>query len=98
LGNAQNQLASTEERINALNEKTASTDTKWEARVREYEARLKAAEERVKRERQGGKERIGELETNVTKLQKQLEHANRRNSQLGEIVEMSKPVEPGTPR
>lgn len=81
-----------------MNEKTASTDTKWEARVREYEARLKAAEERVKRERQGGKERIGELEGNLARLQRQLEHANRRNSQLGEIVEMSKPTDPGMPR
>jgi chromosome segregation ATPase len=81
-----------------MNERTSSTDTKWEARVREYEARLKAAEERVKRERQGGKERIGELESNVAKLQKQLEMATRRNSQLGEIVEMNRPLDPETPR
>ncbi|KAG8824819.1 hypothetical protein FRC19_000994 [Serendipita sp. 401] len=93
LTNAQNQLATTEERINSMNEKTASTDTKWEARVREYEARLKAAEERVKRERQGGKERINELESNVAKLQRQLEQANRRNSQLGDIVEMNRPTD-----
>lgn len=98
LTNAQNQLAQTEERINAMNEKTSSADTKWEARVREYEARLKAAEERVKRERQGGKERIGELEANIAKLQRQLEHAGRRNSQLGDIVDMNRPLEPGTPR
>jgi chromosome segregation ATPase len=91
-------LAQTEERINAMNERTSSADTKWEARVREYEARLKAAEERVKRERQGGKERIGELEANVAKLQKQLETATRRNSQLGEIVEMNRPLDPETPR
>lgn len=98
LTNAQNQLAQTEERINTMNEKTSSADTKWEARVREYEARLKAAEERVKRERQGGKERIGELEANLAKLQKQLEHASRRNSQLSEIVDMNRPLDPGIPR
>lgn len=90
LTNAQNQLATTEERINSINEKTASADTKWEARVREYEARLKAAEERVKRERQGGKERIGELEANVSKLQRQLEVATRRNQQLTDVVDAAK--------
>ena len=93
LTNAQNQLATTEERINSMNEKTASADTKWEARVREYEARLRAAEERVKRERQGGKERIGELEANVTKLQRQLDQANRRSSQLGDIVDINRPTD-----
>jgi chromosome segregation ATPase len=81
-----------------MNERTSSADTKWEARVREYEARLKAAEERVKRERQGGKERIGELEGNLAKLQKQLEMATRRNSQLGEIVEMNRPLDTEMPR
>jgi len=81
-----------------MNEKTASTDTKWEARVKEYETRLKAAEERVKRERQGGKERINELEANVTKLQKQLDQATRRNSQLSDIVEMNRPLESEVPR
>ncbi|KAG8833328.1 hypothetical protein FRC17_010860 [Serendipita sp. 399] len=93
LTNAQNQLAATEERINSMNEKTVSADTKWEARVREYEARLKAAEERVKRERQGGKERINELEANIANLRRQLEYANRRNSQLGDIVEMNRPTD-----
>jgi hypothetical protein len=83
-----------------MNEKTTQADAKWEARVREYESRLKAAEERVKRERQGGKERINELEANIMKLQKQLEHANKRNSQLGGILEMNRHSmdEPSTPR
>lgn len=48
-----------------MNQKTSVADSKWEARVKEYEARLKAAEERVKRERQGAKERVAELETNI---------------------------------
>jgi chromosome segregation ATPase len=65
LNNAQNQLVSTEEKIAAINQKNAVADSKWEARVKEYEARLKAAEERVKRERQGSKERVGELENNL---------------------------------
>jgi predicted nucleic acid-binding Zn-ribbon protein len=62
LNNAQNQLLATEEKIAALNQRNASAEGKWEARVKEYETRLKAAEEKVKRERQGGKERVGELE------------------------------------
>ena len=48
-----------------MNEKTSAVDNKWEARVKEYESRLRVAEERVKRERQGGKERINELEAHV---------------------------------
>ncbi|KAI6097111.1 hypothetical protein EDD16DRAFT_1697992 [Pisolithus croceorrhizus] len=45
----QNQLLQTEEKIVAMNQKTSTTDAKWEARVKEYEARLKAAEEKYKR-------------------------------------------------
>ena len=67
-------------------------DAKWEARVKEYEARLRAAEERVKRERQGGKERVGELEGNVKSLERQLEVARKRNTQLQEIVDVNKLV------
>ena len=65
LTNAQNQLAATEEKVASMNQKTTIADNKWEARVKEYEARIKAAEERVKRERQGAKERVAELETNI---------------------------------
>src|ERR1700722_4213891 len=63
--NAQNQLLAAEEKMATMNERNASADTKWEARVKEHETRLRVAEERVKRERQGGKERIAELENNV---------------------------------
>lgn len=61
--NVQNQLAASEEKMSSMNQKTQTADGKWEVRVKEYETRLKAAEEKVKRERQGGKERVGELET-----------------------------------
>ena len=47
----------------SMNQKTTAADNKWEARVKEYETRIKQAEEKVKRERQGGKERAIELET-----------------------------------
>jgi hypothetical protein len=70
-------------------------DAKWEARVKEYEARLRAAEERVKRERQGGKERVGELEGNVKNLERQLEVARKRNVQLQDIVDANKLVGDG---
>ncbi len=65
LNNAQNQLLATEEKMAQMNQKSSAVDAKWEARVKEYETRLKAAEERVKRERQGGKERVAELEASV---------------------------------
>ena len=38
---------------------------KWEARVREYENRLKIAGEKIKTEKQGGKERAAQLESQV---------------------------------
>lgn len=51
--------------MSAQSSRTLLADSKWDARVKEYEARLKAAEEKVKRERQGGKERVGELEVQL---------------------------------
>ena len=63
--NLQNQLLAAEERLTSVNQKTTVADNKWEVRVKEYETRLKQAEEKVKRERQGGKERALELETQI---------------------------------
>ncbi|KAF9009719.1 hypothetical protein BDQ17DRAFT_1388437 [Cyathus striatus] len=97
LNNAQNQLLATEEKIAQMNQKSAQADNKWEARVKEYESRLKAAEERVKRERQGGKERIAELEGAVKTLQRQLELAQKRNQQLNGVIETSKGSGTGSP-
>ncbi|KAJ8519236.1 hypothetical protein ONZ45_g3793 [Pleurotus djamor] len=88
--NAQNLLAASEEKVAEMNQKNASADTKWEARVKEYEARLKAAEEKYKRERQGGKERISELETNMKILREQLELAQKRNRQLNDVVQVNR--------
>ncbi|EJD48857.1 hypothetical protein AURDEDRAFT_101444 [Auricularia subglabra TFB-10046 SS5] len=82
LANAQNQLASTEERVAAQADRAAAADGKWEARVKEYEARIRAAEERVKRERQGAKERVGELENAVKSLQRQVEIAKERQRRM----------------
>lgn len=65
LTNAQNQLLAAEEKIATMNQKVTASDDKWEARVKEYEARQKVMQEQVKRERQGGKERISELEGTV---------------------------------
>ncbi|OBZ75317.1 Anucleate primary sterigmata protein B [Grifola frondosa] len=66
VSNLQNQLLAAEEKMTTMNQKTTAADNKWEARVKEYEARLRIAEEKVKRERQGGKERVFELD-NQTK-------------------------------
>ena len=63
--NLQNQLLAAEEKVTAMNQKTTVADNKWESRVKEYEGRLRQAEEKIKRERQGGKERALELETQV---------------------------------
>ncbi|KAF5336816.1 hypothetical protein D9757_014655 [Collybiopsis confluens] len=96
LNNAQNQLLATEEKIAAQNQKMGQVEGKWEARVKEYEARLKAAEERVKRERQGGKERVAELEAQMKTIQRQLELAQKRSAQIQGVIESNKAASVGT--
>lgn len=66
--NLQNQLLLSEEKLTTMNQKTVAADSKWEVRVKEYETRLKKAEEAVKRERQGAKERVFELETQLKSI------------------------------
>ncbi|KAH9930889.1 uncharacterized protein B0H18DRAFT_1083652 [Fomitopsis serialis] len=85
--NLQNQLVLSEEKLTTMNQKTVAADSKWEVRVKEYESRLRKAEEAVKRERQGAKERVFELDTQLKTLQRQLELENKRNQRLQEITE-----------
>ncbi|KAG9317962.1 hypothetical protein JVU11DRAFT_14 [Chiua virens] len=87
---ASNQLLQHEEKISSLNQKTSSADAKWEARVKEYEARLKVAEEKYKRERQGSKERVIELETQIKSLERQNDIAQKRSAQLEAVTESAK--------
>ncbi|KAL0947804.1 hypothetical protein HGRIS_013877 [Hohenbuehelia grisea] len=87
LMNAQNQLQLAEEKVTAITQKTTTADAKWEARVKEYETRLKAAEEKWKRERQGSKERFGELEHQIKSLNRQLDLAQKRNNQLTDVIQ-----------
>ncbi|KAK2460714.1 hypothetical protein APHAL10511_007184 [Amanita phalloides] len=87
LTNAQNLLHTFEEKITVMNQRNTVTDTKWEVRVKEYDARLKAAEERVKIERNGNKERIRELERTISRLQRQLDLAQKRSQQLGDVLD-----------
>jgi len=51
----------------------------------------------VKRERQGSKERVGELENNLKTIQRQLELAQKRNSQLADLVDLNKVTAPVSP-
>ncbi|CAL1703091.1 unnamed protein product [Somion occarium] len=99
LTNVLNQLAASEEKMAAMNLKIAAADSKWEARVKEYEARSRIAEEKLKRERQGGKERASELETQVKAYLRQIELAQKRIQQLNEIIETAGlNSKPSTPR
>ncbi|KAH9923702.1 uncharacterized protein BXZ73DRAFT_50841 [Epithele typhae] len=95
--NLQNQLLQSEERLTAVNQKTTVADTKWESRVKQYETMLKTAEEKVKRERQGGKERALELETQMKSLQRQLESAHKRTTMLNEIIDNAGLSSKGSP-
>ncbi|KAG8680240.1 hypothetical protein FRC11_002745, partial [Ceratobasidium sp. 423] len=95
LQNAQNQLAAAEERFSQQSERNSNSELRWEARVREYEARVKSAEEKVKRERQGAKERTGELENAVRTLERQLEREKKRSAQLSELNDLNR-INPGS--
>lgn len=63
--NAANQLALLESRLAEVQSRAGAAESKWEARVREYESRLKIAGEKIKTEKQGGKERAMQLESQV---------------------------------
>lgn len=63
--NALNQLAALESKMADMQAKAGLAEGKWEARVREYENRLKIAGEKIKTEKQGGKERAMQLESQV---------------------------------
>jgi predicted nucleic acid-binding Zn-ribbon protein len=67
--NAERRLAATQKQLQAAEEKLAEAQRKvstaeeiWAARLRENEARMRAMEEKLKRERQGAKERLGDLQ------------------------------------
>ena len=64
-GVAKRQLADLEARIAEMQAKSGQAENKWEARVREYENRLRIAGEKIKTEKQGGKERAVQLESQV---------------------------------
>lgn len=79
-------LESLERKFEELQKRTGSADTKWEARVKEYENRLRIAGEKVKAEKQGGKERAQQLETQVKELERQLELTRRHNRRAEGVV------------
>ncbi|KAF7321017.1 Anucleate primary sterigmata protein B [Mycena chlorophos] len=60
-----------------------------ERRLNNAQNQLLATEEKVARQG-GGKERVAELESNLKTLQRQLELAQKRNQQLGDVVEATK--------
>ena len=59
---SQNQLLAAEEKYATTSQSHSAAIAKWEARVKEYEGRIKAEMERTKNAKQGGKERVLELE------------------------------------
>lgn len=82
---SQNQLLAVEEKFATTTQSHGAAIAKWEARVKEYEGRIKAEMERTKNAKQGGKERVLELEGIVRSLKRQLELANKRSQQLEDI-------------
>ncbi|GAA6033614.1 hypothetical protein JCM8097_001485 [Rhodosporidiobolus ruineniae] len=82
----QAQLKDAEDKLGEQRSKIGVAEGKWEARFRELEGRCRAAEERVKRERQGAKERVGELQGQIQTLEQHLVSARRRDQQLDDVL------------
>ncbi|GAA6058279.1 hypothetical protein JCM3770_002889 [Rhodotorula araucariae] len=86
LAATQAQLRDAEARLGEQRAKYGVAEGKWEARVRELEQRVRAAEEKVKRERQGAKERMEELRSESRRLEHELSDAQRRGTQLDDVL------------
>ncbi|GAA5974673.1 hypothetical protein JCM11641_007052 [Rhodosporidiobolus odoratus] len=76
LAATQAQLKDAEDKLGEQRGKIGTAEGKWEARFRELEGRVRQAEERTKRERQGAKERVGELMGTVKYVPSRLLCAN----------------------
>ncbi|GAA5873076.1 hypothetical protein JCM1840_007316 [Sporobolomyces johnsonii] len=90
LAATQAQLKDAEDKLGEQRMKIGVAEGKWEARFRELEGRCRAAEEKVKRERQGAKERVGELMGTIKTLEGQVSGARRRDQQLDEVIKQQK--------
>ncbi|GAA5956818.1 hypothetical protein JCM21900_004350 [Sporobolomyces salmonicolor] len=90
LAATQAQLKDAEDKLGEQRMKIGVAEGKWEARFRELEGRCRAAEEKVKRERQGAKERVGELMGTIKTLEGQVSGARKRDQQLDEVIKQQK--------
>ncbi|CEQ41037.1 SPOSA6832_02713 [Sporobolomyces salmonicolor] len=90
LAATQAQLNDAEDKLGEQRMKIGVAEGKWEARFRELEGRCRAAEEKVKRERQGAKERVGELMGTIKTLEGQVSGARKRDQLLDEVIKQQK--------
>ncbi|GAA5934328.1 hypothetical protein JCM1841_004441 [Sporobolomyces salmonicolor] len=90
LAATQAQLKDAEDKLGEQRMKIGVAEGKWEARFRELEGRCRAAEEKVKRERQGAKERVGELMGTIKTLEGQVSGARKRDQLLDEVIKQQK--------
>lgn len=81
-----NQLAALQDASSVQDQKHSTTVGKWEARVREFEKRLKEAGEMIKVEKQGGKERVAELEAQLRSMASQRDAMNAKTVRLESIM------------
>ncbi|KAH9815255.1 hypothetical protein DFH28DRAFT_969151 [Melampsora americana] len=82
----QTQLKTAEEKLSEAKVKVATAEGSWQARLRELQERNRELEEKVKRERQGAKERMNELTTQVQNLKEQVDASDRRGKQLDSVI------------
>lgn len=88
------QLSKTEksykQKLDEAKVKVATAEGSWQARLRELESRNRQLEEKVKRERQGAKERVNELVSQISGLKEQVVAQQRRGKQLDEVLKEAK--------
>lgn len=79
-------VTSLEERLAEIKKSSGTAEIKWEARVKEYESRMRQAEEKIKAGRQGGSERVRQLEAEARELKRQIDNLKNYNRRAEDVV------------
>ncbi|KAK0551036.1 hypothetical protein OC845_002391 [Tilletia horrida] len=79
---AQTAATQAEDKLTEFRSKANEREAAWKAQIKELETRCKAAEEKARREKLGGREIVGALESQVNRLKQDNELAKRRSAQL----------------
>ncbi|KAL8279582.1 hypothetical protein RQP46_008144 [Phenoliferia psychrophenolica] len=87
LAATQSQLVLVERALDEARTKVSTAENNWEGRFKELQRKLLVAEEKLRRERQGARARLAELDETIRSLKGQVSDAERRDGQLGGLLE-----------